>query len=320
MKTLWENFIQFSRERDLLPKLVSLLLAVLLWVFIDTINTGRRKYRVPLEMKNLPAHLTISRISHRYMTLTFEGDNEVLENINVKSVRAYVDFRNPVLGTPKKYEVELVSKQIPESIRVKPSIDYVTATVDEAFEKWIRVTPEITGNPRGGAVVGRVRVAPEFVQAKGARSLIENLENIKTEEISIDNQADNVVQQVDIVQNGLENVTFNESSVKVIVPIAMRDNLESLDLKVTVINRNEAFDYDLEKERVSVYLKEEDRKKTGSGEFDAYINVGGLNPAALLGNRDSFKIEMPVIVRSKTNNNLDIISVLPDKIVVIIQK
>lgn len=300
--------------------MVSLLLAVLLWVFIDTIHTGRRKYRIPLEMKNLPANLTIANVSHRYMTVTFEGENELLENISVKSVKGYVDFRNPVLGTPKRYEVELVNQQLPESIRVKPSLEYVTATVDEAVEKWLRVTPNITGTPRAGSVVGRIKVNPEFVQARGAKSLLQKKEEIKTEEISIDNEAANVVQQVDIVREGLENVTFNETSVKIIIPIANREDLEGLELKVRVINQSENFDYKLARDRVSVFLRKEDKKTAGAGDFDAYINVGGLNPAALIGNKESFQIEMPVIVQTVTNNNLDIISVMPDKIVVTLQK
>ena len=108
MKLGRRNIFRGLIKRDFLAKIGSLVLSVILWALISSNMMDKIKFQVPIEIKNPYENLTVSKMSSRNVHVIFEGKKELTKNITVKSVRAYIDIKNPEIGKPKKYPIQFL--------------------------------------------------------------------------------------------------------------------------------------------------------------------------------------------------------------------
>ena len=122
-------------KKELIPKLVSLILAVFLWAYIGTTKMGEIKFKVPIEVKNLSKSLVISNIQRNSIMAILKGNKEDLNNVNLKNLKVFVDLKNPVIGDSVKYPIEVVKQQIPENIDFSLSTDKIAITIEKKISK-----------------------------------------------------------------------------------------------------------------------------------------------------------------------------------------
>ena len=53
MKSYFERFVAFSREKNIVAKAVSLMLALILWAYLNNSRVGRIRVDLPIEYRNL---------------------------------------------------------------------------------------------------------------------------------------------------------------------------------------------------------------------------------------------------------------------------
>src|SRR5436305_2191939 len=166
-------------------KLISLILAVMLWMVVATETSSELGMEVPLEYRNVPARLEITGDTTNSVQVRLRGSSNVIRDISAKNVSTTIDLNNMPPGE-KIVPLSPQNVQAPfgaEVIRVNPSS--VRFNLERTLTKTIAVTPSI-GQPPEGYDVARVLVSPSAVDVEGPESRVNGLSSISTVPIRLD--------------------------------------------------------------------------------------------------------------------------------------
>jgi YbbR domain-containing protein len=175
-------------------KLLSLGLAILLWMVIAGDQTVERGLRVPLELQQFPPELELLGEPPTAVDVRLRGASDTLTRLGPGEVVAVLD-----LGTarPGRRLFQLT----PEHVRAPFGVEVVQVTpasVAIVFESSatvrLPIMPSIEGEPAPGYVVGEVTVDPPVVEVSGPASLVRDATQALTETVSIAGAADHVVE------------------------------------------------------------------------------------------------------------------------------
>src|SRR6056297_1596746 len=103
MNRIFEEINNIVNSHDLIPKLISLLLAVILWAYIVSTQVGEVKFNIPVEYRNLPKSLIVLEKEPPLISVVFKGKKDLLRNINTKNIKAYVNLKNPKRNKTTQY-------------------------------------------------------------------------------------------------------------------------------------------------------------------------------------------------------------------------
>ncbi|MCX7793139.1 MAG: CdaR family protein [Thermodesulfovibrionales bacterium] len=213
----FHKFFDFFRK-DLILKITSLFIAIVLWFFVVIKGQTEITMNVPLELKYIPRGLGVESKSVSQVTVGVKGFEQIIKNLKPYDVKVSVDLSKAKKGMNVIY---LGSKDvsIPSSLTVtsiEPSS--VRIRLDEIRVKRVSIIPELTGEPQRGYVISAVRVEPETVEIEGLRSHIEKMRYIKTEPLSIDGIKEDITFTA-LLEPPAGYVRINPESVKVKVII-----------------------------------------------------------------------------------------------------
>src|SRR5205814_5102242 len=151
-------------------KLVSLALAVMLWIVVSGEETVERGLRVPLEMQQFPAGLEIQGEAPTTVDVRVRGTSGTLSRLSPGDVVAVLDLRGARSGNR-------LFQLTPEQVRAPFGIEVVQvmpATLALVFEnsatRRVRVDASIDGKPAPGYLIGKTTVAPTDVEVVGPES------------------------------------------------------------------------------------------------------------------------------------------------------
>jgi YbbR domain-containing protein len=318
MKVIKDRIMYVVRERDFLAKGVCLLLAVILWAFIISGKTEKLRYKVPLTIKNLPANMAVSGLSGRTAVIILEGKKEELKNVNIKNIRVTIDLENASLGGPRDYPVQVEKQEVPEDISISLVDREVTLTIEKKEFKWVRVVPVITGEVGKGKIIIDKQVVPEQVMISGPRSVINDIDTIDTEEVSVENETGEIKRQVGLNAEKYKDVSFSEKNFTVRVLVTDLKDLEVITVPVGVKNAPREYEYEVKDREVEVYIRLAEKQSVAPGDVEAFIDAGKVNARLLLAKeqKDTVVKDLPVVVAGRNINTTDIISVMPKKVLV----
>ncbi len=318
MKVIKDRIMYVVRERDFLAKGVCLLLAVILWAFIISGKTEKLRYKVPLTIKNLPANMAVSGLSGRTSVIILEGKKEELKNVNIKNIRVTIDLENASLGGPRDYPVQVEKQEVPEDISISLVDREVTLTIEKKEFKWVRVVPVITGEVGKGKIIIDKQVVPEQVMISGPRSVINDIDTIDTEEVSVENETGEIKRQVGLNAEKYKDVSFSEKNFTVRVLVTDLKDLEVITVPVGVKNAPREYEYEVKDREVEVYIRLAEKQSVAPGDVEAFIDAGKVNARLLLAKeqKDTVVKDLPVVVAGRNINTTDIISVMPKKVLV----
>jgi YbbR domain-containing protein len=327
MKRLLESIkntaISIFTNRDHVAKIASLVLAVVLWAYISGSKSGQLKYRIPIEVINLPKGVVVSEMSHRNVLATIEGKNEVIKNLNVKNLRVYVDLSSPEVGEKTSYEVRLNKNEIPEGVTVSLNNRNVLILAENIARKTVKVVPKITGNIGKGSVIGKIDVVPEQVTVSGPESRVSRISFVYTRDISIEEGQDKIISEVKLNLEDMDNLKVSRNKVNVTIPIINYGDLYNLDIPIEITGTVDDFEYQPETRTIKVYFKARGEDIPAEKDFAAKVDVSGLKPAELLeeSKKDIAKRELPVSFGMKKEwEDIEIVSYVPEKIVIVIRR
>lgn len=317
MKKILPEIKKILSAKDLVAKIVCVLLAIILWAYISNTNIGETQVKIPVTFTELPDTLIRSKISSRYITVTLAGRKDILKNINIKSIKSRVDLSQPKIGK-YDYPVEINKDELPENIDVKLSRKVISVTIERKFFKKVKVKTDIADKVKEGYMLGRIRVIPDTVVLSGAESIVANIDFIKTVNISIANLTGRIIKEVPIDRSELSGINTDISKVKVIIPIIESANLFKFEKEIIIKNTNENYKYILSHELVNVYLQSENTEvKPFNEDIQAFIDIGKVNIEELFNatNKDYIEKNFTVEVAVR-KTGIKVISLVPDVITV----
>ncbi len=109
-------------------KLLSLLVAFLLWLNITSMQKARAEFYVPVEIRNIPDNVVIIRVKPDKVLVTIEGYKNVVSNLDVSDIKAYVDG-SPIKPGTNILKVHIRTLPSLRVIKISPNTIIVKASI-----------------------------------------------------------------------------------------------------------------------------------------------------------------------------------------------
>jgi len=209
-------------------KVLSVTLAVMLWMVIAGEETVERGLRVPLELQQFPPALELLGDVPTTADVRVRGAAGTLSRLSPGDVVAVVDLRGARSG-------ERLFHLTPEQVRAPFGVEVVQvtpSTVAVAFEnaasRSVPIRPAVEGRPAPGYVVGKITADPPQVDIVGPQSAVRRVAEALTEPVSVAGAQQNVEETVTVgtIDPSLRLQTLRTARVTVqIVPAPLEQTL-----------------------------------------------------------------------------------------------
>jgi YbbR domain-containing protein len=133
-------------------KIVSVLLAIVLWIFVTSRGQSEMAIDVPLEFKDIPAGLEMVTSSEKTISLNIKGQERLIRNVKSSDIRVYVDLSKAKKGEGIYY-ISREDIKLPRSITIT-SINPLSVKVvtEETVTKTVRCCLLFSVNRRGDII------------------------------------------------------------------------------------------------------------------------------------------------------------------------
>jgi len=179
-------------------KIISLMLAVMLWMAVANEASSEIGLDVPLEYRNIPSQLEITGDMTNAVQVRLRGSSNVIKGITARDISTTIDLSRMRTGE-KIMALSPHNVQAPfgaEVIRVNPSS--VRFSLERTLVKTVPIVPTILGQPLDGYEVGKVSVSPGTIEVEGPESRVNPLASIATVPIHIDRRQSHIEQTADL--------------------------------------------------------------------------------------------------------------------------
>ncbi len=186
---------------DLPVKVICLTAAVILFLFHRVNTMTERFFSVPLEVSTPPG-LAIGSAYPKTVRITLRGTEDAIYPILEEDIQADADLDNHKSPGNFRVPVRLTRRGTAanvEPLEVKVDPAELTFTLEPLAERKVTVEPDLRGAPTYGYQVVQSSVAPESVLVRGARSRVQALSSLSTEEIDLSGHAASFSQRVKVL-------------------------------------------------------------------------------------------------------------------------
>ena len=211
--------------RDWPGKLLSLLIALVLYVQYQYLMQAEISFVLPLEIVGDQGHVVHSQDVHE-ITLQISGRANELENLRSSDFETYVYLTSEEEGTvdlPVNYRILNNNVQLDKrfDIQVKPM--EVTLAVQQKEVWTLPIKVNIQGYPAAGFRLGTYRVFPETVDITGPASVLQNVESIKTRPIYITGKRQSFQELIELE---LPTIPITDSAANSSAVLSWNENLQ----------------------------------------------------------------------------------------------
>ncbi|MBI2822246.1 MAG: YbbR-like domain-containing protein [Acidobacteria bacterium] len=210
-------------------KLVSLLLALLLWFSVSSEQVYERTVSVPVEFLNIPASLEISNDYTRTLDVQITARRGGLFSSGNVAMSAQVNLQDAGVGERivPITEADIRKPDTVVVLNITPS--RIALVLERTSTKLVPVDPQIVGTPAPGYQVMRVQAIPPEITVTGPESRVRRAVKAVTEPIEISGAKSSVQRDV--------NVDVAESKLRVdrIHPVRVGVLIEEERVSETVV-------------------------------------------------------------------------------------
>jgi YbbR domain-containing protein len=197
-------------------KIISLAVALVLFLFYRIINLEERFVNVPLELA-VPKNFTPAGNYPKKVRVTLRGSEEEIFRILEEDIEAVVDLTKYSSEGIYREAVKIAKRGTALStdmleITVDPM--EVTVALERKMKKSLEVVPDITGFPAKGYELSQFFITPSTVEVEGPESQIADLESIPTEEIDISGKQEDFTVRVPLIIDEGITILSGESVVE----------------------------------------------------------------------------------------------------------
>ena len=263
MKDFWNNrwFI----------KVVSLLFAILLVIYIDTTQTGfvtqgepRKTRETANETQTISVPLQVSIDTDKYyvvgypekVKITLEGSNAlVTSTVNTQSFRAYIDLTHRKIGKQTvKVQVTGLNSQL--SYTINPAT--VNVDIEQRKSRTMPVQIEYNKNAvANGYNIGKPTVDPQKVEVTGAKGEVNQIDQIVAK-LPLPNGINHTYErQVILVAEDNKgrqlNAVITPSTATAKLPVSLSKKTVKLNLRPKNEKNNKVYSVTAKRDQVTLY-------------------------------------------------------------------
>jgi YbbR domain-containing protein len=164
-------------------KVVSLLLAIGLWLAVARDPVAEVEVRVPIEFQNLPANLEIDSANSTEVEIRVRGPERLIHRLQAADVHAGINLATVRAGE-RTFDLSSSQIHVPQDLEVVQIIPgQFHLSFDERETRRIDVQPRVTGTFASGQRVTQVIADPPNVTITGPRRRVEAVEAAITDPV-----------------------------------------------------------------------------------------------------------------------------------------
>jgi YbbR domain-containing protein len=267
-------------ERDMGLRLISLMLAIGLWIFVNAGQHGwQETFQVPVSFRDLPPGFMVTSPHPDFVRIQVSGPRTLLSIIDPSHLRLRLDLTGVGIGQAS-FKIGTDSFPVPrhtEVTSVTPS--QIVLEVDKYVSRDIPVHLALTGVPGAGYKIAAAEVVPAAVTIRGASREVARVDQIDTEPISVAgitsdiSRGVNLIAPIRAVRLMSDEVTAKVALAPVITHKELRDlpiSVRDTDLKFRIDARH----VNLELSGPLLTLQTIDLKTA------VYVEAAGLGPGS----------------------------------------
>jgi len=177
-------------------KLLSLLMAFSLWLYVNARGQVQINFAVPVVPTDLPAELVLTDLGAESAEVRVQALPADLERIQPRHVEMRLDLSEAVPGEqwlPISVD-DVVGAGTAEVVHVEPR--QVRVVIERRVTRPFTVEPVINGEPDAARKVQRVTVDPAEVQLTGGESAFKRFKHLTTQPVDITGLAHSLRREV----------------------------------------------------------------------------------------------------------------------------
>ncbi|MDD5067945.1 MAG: CdaR family protein [bacterium] len=205
--------------KNWLVKLVSLIISIMLWFYVNYQKLPEKYFSIPIKILNLPKDYTIEDPFSNVATVRIKGPEEVIQSYNQGHFNAYIDLKNTGRG---QYTIPVQIESIRKNknlriISVTPS--EITIALDKFILKEIPVSPTIINSPAEGYIKTDETFFPEVITIGGPARRVNELNAVRTKPIDIGGVTGTIYKEVELDLPNESMTAYDCKSVQVTIRI-----------------------------------------------------------------------------------------------------
>ncbi len=267
--------------RHLGLKVLSLGLALLLWMVVAGEETVERGLRVPLELQQMPGGIEVLGDIPTTVDVRVRGGSSVLSRVGTGDVVAVLDLRSA-------RSARRLFPMTPDQVRVPFGVEVVQVTpsaVAMAFEvsatREVPVVPSVDGRPAPGYVVGPMTAEPKAVEVIGPESAVRRATEVLTEPVPVSGAKAAVRQAVilGLLDPSLRLKSARSAMVTVqVVPAPLERTLRSRPVHLRNLDPNLQAEAEPSAVELTLRGNREALNRVAADDIIAFIDLAGLGP------------------------------------------
>lgn len=220
-------------------KILSIIIAILLWFFVIGESKNEIGLNAPLEFKGIPQNVTIVNNIPSTIHVRLKGSSTLLRPLTEKTPLFNVDLSHVKMGENVILLEKKDLKNIPLGVEVI-DISPVTITVilDKLIERRLPVLLKTTGTLPRGYLVAETKIEPEKVLARGTKSYLQEIDAIFTNPVNLNNIKNNETREVSLSFDPQRLKFIDPLTVKVFISISEERTQRSIKgIRINFINK-----------------------------------------------------------------------------------
>lgn len=179
------GFLQRTLFHNIALKIVSLLLAIGLWLAVARDPIAEVEMKVPIEFKNFPDNLEIDSSNSTEARIRVRGPERLIHRLQPAEVQAEIDL-SEVRPGERTFDLTGRHVHVPQDLEVVQIIPpYFHVSFDSRAKRVVEVQPRVTGSFASGMRVAQVISDPPTVTITGPRRRVETVEAATTDPIDV---------------------------------------------------------------------------------------------------------------------------------------
>jgi YbbR domain-containing protein len=266
--------------RHLWLKVLSVGLALLLWMVVAGEEMVERGLRVPLELLQVPSGIELLGDVPTTVDVRVRGASGTLSRVGQGDVVAVLDLRTAKSGR-RLFPIGPDQVRVPYGVQV---VQVMPSAVALAFEasasRQVPVVPSVDGRPAAGYVVGSMTAEPPSVEVIGPESMVKRVAEVLTEPVTVTGAKEAVRETVSL---GVLDPSLRLKSARAVVTVqVVPAPLERTLRNRPVHLRNVASTLEAQAVPSQVDLairgNRDALNRVGSDDVVAYVDLAGLGP------------------------------------------
>jgi YbbR domain-containing protein len=173
-------------------KLISLLLAIGLWLVVSRDPVGEVELQVPIEFRNVPQNLEIDSASFTEAQVRVRGPGRLIHRLRATDIRAEIDLASVKPGS-RTFDLTSRNVRVPSDLEVVQIIpSQFQLSFDDRMTRSVEVRPRVTGKFAEGLQIAQKIADPPSIMITGPRNRVEKVEAATTDPVDASGTMDRV--------------------------------------------------------------------------------------------------------------------------------